>query len=133
MITVNGETIASLYIDKGYVVINREWKAGDQIVLSFDMPVEVVTADSRVMANAGKRAIQRGPLVYCVEEADNRDDFDRIALSPETTYQAEFRSSLLNGVTAVTATGNGRSFTLIPYYAWDNREAGKMKVWMDYK
>ncbi|MDR0750805.1 MAG: glycoside hydrolase family 127 protein [Tannerellaceae bacterium] len=132
-IAVNGEAIASPHTDKGYAVINREWKAGDQITLSFDMPVEVVAADLRVTANAGKRAIQRGPLVYCVEEADNRDGFDRIALAPETMYQAEFRPSLLGGVTAVTATGNDRSFTLIPYYAWDNREAGEMNVWMDYK
>ncbi|MDR1624264.1 MAG: glycoside hydrolase family 127 protein, partial [Tannerellaceae bacterium] len=103
MIAVNGETIASPHTDKGYAVIAREWKAGDRITLSFDMPVEVVAADPRVTANAGQRAIQRGPLVYCVEEADNRDGFDQIALSPETTYQAEFRPSLLNGVTTVTA------------------------------
>jgi DUF1680 family protein len=132
-IAVNGETIASPLTDKGYAVLNREWKAGDQITLSLDMPVEVVAADPRVAANAGKRAIRRGPLVYCVEEADNRDGFDRIALSPETTYQASFQPSLLGGVTTVTATGDDRSFTLIPYYAWDNREAGEMKVWMDYK
>jgi DUF1680 family protein len=131
-IAVNGETVASPVTDKGYAVLNREWKTGDRVTLSLDMPVEVIAADPRVKANAGKRAVQRGPLVYCAEEADNHDGFDRIALSPETTYQAEFQPSLLNGVTTVTATGNGRSFTLIPYYTWDNREAGEMKVWMDY-
>jgi DUF1680 family protein len=132
-IEVNGETIDSPHTDKGYAVLNREWKAGDRITLSFDMPVGVVSADPRVAADAGKRAIQRGPLVYCVEEADNRDGFDRIALSPETTCQAVFQPSLLGGVTTITATNNGHSFTLIPYYAWDNREAGRMEVWMDYK
>jgi DUF1680 family protein len=131
-IAVNGETVASPHTDKGYAILNREWKAGDRITLSLDMPVEVIAADPRVTANAGKRAIQRGPLVYCAEEADNRDGFDRIALSPETTYEAAYRPSFLNGVTAVTATNGDRSFTLIPYYAWDNREAGEMKVWMDY-
>jgi DUF1680 family protein len=96
------------------------------------MPVEAVTADPNVKENIGKRAVQRGPLVYCVEEADNKDGFDRIALLPDTKYQAAFQPSLLNGVITVTATGGDRTFTLIPYYAWDNREAGEMKVWIDY-
>jgi DUF1680 family protein len=96
------------------------------------MPVEVVAADPNVKENIGKRAIQRGPLVYCAEEADNKGTFDQIALSPETKYQATFQFSLLNGVTSVMATNGDRRFTLIPYYAWDNREAGKMKVWINY-
>ncbi|MDR1335548.1 MAG: glycoside hydrolase family 127 protein, partial [Tannerella sp.] len=132
-IAVNGETVASPHTDKGYAVLRREWKAGDRITLSLDMPVEIIAADPRVAANAGKRAIQRGPLVYCAEQADNRDAFDRIALSPETACQAVFQPALLGGVTTVTATDRDRSFTLIPYYAWDNREAGEMKVWIDYR
>ncbi|MDR1601631.1 MAG: glycoside hydrolase family 127 protein, partial [Tannerella sp.] len=108
------------------------WNANDRITLALDMPVEAVTADPNVKENIGKRAVQRGPLVYCVEEADNKDGFDRIALLPDTKYQAAFQPSLLNGVITVTATGGDRTFTLIPYYAWDNREAGEMKVWIDY-
>jgi DUF1680 family protein len=129
---VNGETVASPVVEKGYATLNRKWKADDRITLALDMPVEVVAADSRVRANTGKRAVQRGPLVYCVEETDNKDGFDQIALLPDTKYQAAFQPSLLNGVTAVTATNGDRTFTLIPYYAWDNREAGEMKVWIDY-
>ena len=131
-IEVNDERVVSPVTDRGYAVLERKWKAGDRITLSLDMPVEVVAADPRVAANTGKRAIQRGPLVYCAEEIDNRDGFDRVALSPETTYQAAFQPLLLNGVMTVTATDSNRSFTLIPYYAWDNREAGEMKVWLDY-
>jgi DUF1680 family protein len=132
-IVVNGETATSPVVEKGYIVLNREWNAGDRITVSFDMPVEVVAADARVQENVGKRAIQRGPLVYCVEEADGNEALDRIALSPETKYRVEFKPSLLNGVVTVTAMREDRSFTLIPYYAWDNREAGEMKVWLDYK
>jgi DUF1680 family protein len=132
-ITVNDEPVASPVIEKGYAVLNREWNAGDKIILSLDMPVEVVAADSRVKENAGKRAVRRGPLVYCVEEVDNKDCFNEIALSPETTYQATFQPSLLNGVATVTASNGDKSFTMIPYYAWDNRDAGEMKVWIDYK
>ncbi|MDR0699002.1 MAG: glycoside hydrolase family 127 protein [Tannerella sp.] len=132
-IIVNGETIASPVVEKGYVVLNRKWNAGDRITVAFDMPVEVVAADARVKEDLGKRAIQRGPLVYCVEEADSNEAFDQIALSPETMFRVEFQPSLLNGVTTVTAKRGDRSFTLIPYYAWDNREAGEMKVWLDYE
>jgi DUF1680 family protein len=132
-IAVNDETLASPVVDKGYAVLTRRWNVGDHVTLALDMPVEAVAADPNVKENTGKRAIRRGPLVYCAEEADNRDSFDQIALSPQTTYQSAFQPSLLNGVATVTATNGDRSFTLIPYYAWDNREAGEMKVWIDYK
>ncbi|MDR1341074.1 MAG: glycoside hydrolase family 127 protein [Prevotellaceae bacterium] len=131
-LALNGETLASPPVEKGYAVLKRKWKAGDRITLALDMPVEVVSADPHVRENIGKRAIQRGPLVYCVEEADNKEGFEQIALLPDTKYQAAFQDSLLNGITGVTATNGDRTFTLIPYYAWDNREAGKMKVWIDY-
>jgi DUF1680 family protein len=132
-IAVNGETVTSPVIEKGYAVLNREWNAGDKIILTLEMPVEVVAADSHVKENIGKRAIRRGPLVYCVEEIDNKDYFNEIALSPETTYQTTFQPSLLNGIATVTASNGDKSFTMIPYYAWDNRDAGEMKVWIDYK
>lgn len=131
-LAVNGETLASPVVEKGYAVLNREWQAGDRITLALDMPVEVVAADPHVKEDIGKRAIRRGPLVYCAEEADNTGAFDKIALSPETSYQVAFQPALLNGVTIVTATSGDKSFTLIPYYAWDNRDAGEMKVWIDY-
>jgi DUF1680 family protein len=132
IIDVNGETLVSPAIEKGYAVLNREWRAGDRITLTLNMPVEVVAADPRVSENVGKRALRRGPLVYCAEEVDNAGAFDQIAFSPETSYQATFQPSLLNGVIAVTAANGNKSFTLIPYYAWDNRQAGQMKVWIDY-
>ena len=68
-LSVNGNKVDST-TDKGYTVI-KEWKTGDLIVLNMDMPVEKVSADPRVRQNTGKRALQRGPLVYCLEETDN--------------------------------------------------------------
>jgi DUF1680 family protein len=132
-LAVNDKTQPSPVLKKGYLALDREWKAGDRITITLDMPVEIVAADPHVKEDIGKRAVQRGPLVYCVEEADNKNDFDLIALSPETAYQPTFQSSLLNGLTTITATNDNKTFTLIPYYAWDNREAGNMKVWIDYK
>ena len=97
------------------------------------MPVEVESADPLVTENIGKRAIQRGPLVYCAEETDNSAYFDQLTLASDTEYHTSFEAGLLNGVKTVNAKNEQQSITFIPYYAWDNREAGKMKVWIDYK
>lgn len=132
-ISVNGMKETSVQTDKGYAILARKWKEGDEIVLRMEMPVEVVAADPRVKEDIGKRAIQRGPLVYCIEETDNKADFNQIALTPETRFEASFTPSLLNGVTSIQATAADRRINLIPYYAWDNRESGQMKVWIDYR
>jgi DUF1680 family protein len=132
-IEVNGQKIDAPNLEKGYAVISRRWETGDRITLNFEMPVEVVEADRRVKENIGKRAIQRGPLVYCMEQADNPDDFDNLQLTPKMKFSNTFDSSLLNGVMRIQASDSGtREINLIPYYAWDNREAGEMKVWIDY-
>lgn len=129
---INGKKVKKLRIDKGYVVI-ADWNSGDNIELDFDMPVEVVKSDVRVKQNIGKRAIQRGPLVYCIEDAQNKDTIEGIYISPKTSFKTDFNVNLLNGVQQITAKDGKKTFTLIPYYAWDNMEAGNMKVWIDYK
>jgi DUF1680 family protein len=131
-VAVNGEIVTSPAVEKGYVTLNRVWKAGDEIGLSFDMPVEVIAADPRVKENVGKRAVQRGPLVYCMEEADNREDFGEIRFASDAVFTSAYEPDLLNGVVRITASSGNRTVTLIPYFAWDNREAGEMKVWIDY-
>lgn len=130
-LTINGEKQTTPVIEKGYVVLNKEWQKGDIIALTFEMPVEVIAADSRVKENVGKRAIQRGPLVYCIEEVDN-NDFADIMLSEETTFITNYTSELLNGITTIDGSANGKNVRLIPYYTWDNRDTGEMKVWIDY-
>jgi DUF1680 family protein len=132
-ISVNGRGIKAPVMDKGYAVLPGEWKQGDVVELSMDMPVEVVAADPRVKENIGKRTIRRGPLVYCAEETDNSKDFQQLQITPNTEYRTAFESTLLHGVTTVTATTDGNVIRLIPYYAWDNREAGEMVVWLKYK
>ena len=124
-VSVNGQVVEPT-VEKGYAVLEGKWKDGDVIDLEMDMPVEVVEADPRVKEDVGKRAVQRGPLVYCLEEADNPSDFDGITLSPDAPWEAGFDAGLLSGVVKIT---DGTA-TYIPYYAWDNRTAGKMKVWV---
>lgn len=129
-LSINGKRI-NVSEEKGYAVI-KDWKSQDVIALDMDMPVEIVAEDPHVKENFGKRAIQRGPLVYCMEEIDNPVYFDQIQLSPSTTFQTAFASDILNGIKTIKTNGRAQSATFIPYYAWDNRKAGKMRVWIPY-
>lgn len=131
-ISVNGDKQENYPIEMGYAVIAKEWREGDEISFSMDMPVEIVEADPRVKENIGKRAVQRGPLVYCMEEVDN-PEFDDLILTSDSKFSSSFNDSLLNGITVIEAVTNSKTIKLIPYYAWDNREPGQMKVWINYK
>ena len=125
LLAVNGVPVEPV-TDKGYAVLEGPWKDGDVIDFEMDMPVELVEADPRVKEDLGKRAIQRGPLVYCMEEQDNPVDFDGITINPDATWKATFEKDFLTGVVSIT---DGRAL-YIPYYTWDNRSPGKMKVWV---
>jgi DUF1680 family protein len=125
---VNGESIAP-EIDKGYAVIERRWRNGDTVSFSMDMSAEIVAADERVKEDEGLRAVQRGPLVYCMEEIDN-PSYDDIRLESSTRFDEVWEPGLLRGVVTLNAIAVGQPLKLIPYYAWDNREAGRMKVWI---
>lgn len=126
---INGQALAATKNESGYVTVTRRWQAGDRMELVLNMPVELVTADPRVTANRGKRAVQRGPLVYCLEEADHPGlNFSTAHLSPRTAWTIRERRELLNQVTVLETAG----LTFVPYYAWDNRAPGNMKVWIDW-
>ena len=133
-VAVNGSAV-SAPVEKGYVVLRSKWKDKDKIELVMTMPVEVVAADPRVKEDEGKRAVQRGPIVYCIEEVDNPEGFDNLALSEGMDFKLEKlpkRQWWGHEIMQISArTGEGE-MTLIPYFAWDNREAGKMKVWIPY-
>ena len=128
-IAVNGESV-EVPVEKGYAVVDRKWKGGDVVTLNFDMPVELVAADPRVKEDVGKRAVQRGPLVYCIEEVDNPMDFDSLKVAESATFDTDFVADKLGGIVEITAHSGEQTLRYIPYYAWDNREAGKMKVWV---
>lgn len=128
-LSVNGKTV-NVPVEKGYAVL-EQWKPGDAIVLALDMPVEKVKADPRVKQNVGKRAVQRGPLVYCVEKADNPWGLDLLRLDEGSMFEVTDAPDVLGGIKQIKLTEGGKEWTFIPYYAWDNREAGEMKVWID--
>ncbi|UVI30713.1 glycoside hydrolase family 127 protein [Paenibacillus spongiae] len=119
-------------VDNGYLVLDRHWMPGDNVILELDMPVGVVRSRPEVEANQGRLALQRGPIVYCMEQTDNPelscDDFTLAAREP---LSVEHREDLLGGVTVLRGkAAEGKSCLFIPYYAWDNREAGFMQVWV---
>ncbi|MCC3372094.1 glycoside hydrolase family 127 protein [Cohnella sp. REN36] len=131
---IGGESLfeAEALTDQGYLILDRKWSQGDSIVLELDMPVEVVRAREEVEANRGRLAIQRGPIVYCIEQADNPDlTYDTFTLSAREPLNIRYHPDLLGGVTVLMGKEeNGKPCLLIPYYAWDNREEGFMQVWI---
>jgi DUF1680 family protein len=138
---------------QGYIIIRRKWKNGDQVTIDLPMPVRRVEADSRIAADRGKVAIQRGPIIYCAEAADNTGSVLTVAIDSTTKFSGSFNPDLLNGVYSLTgtvsqynqipkqakpglsATGNAglasetTRLTLIPYFSWANRTPGEMAVW----
>ncbi|MFP3895947.1 MAG: glycoside hydrolase family 127 protein [Anaerolineales bacterium] len=138
-------------LERGYVMIERLWKPGDQIVLDLPMPVERVEAHPAVVENCGRVAIQRGPLVYCLEEVDNGPNLRDIVLPVDVELQAIFEEDLEGGVVvAIEGEAKRRDskewdgtlyqpassaletapIRAIPYYAWASRSPGEMLVWI---
>jgi len=126
---VNGK-IAETTLENGYAIIKANWKDGDTVSYIMDMPVEKMHADLRIKANEGLIAIQRGPLVYCAEEIDN-PNLSEAYISDEAVISTRFNEELLGGVEVLDVYNpDGTTLYMIPYYAWDNREAGRMEVWL---
>jgi DUF1680 family protein len=125
-LNVNGKP-ASIHLENGYAVINRKWTPGDVVELNLPMPVRRLTADERVEADRGRVALQRGPIVYCLEWPDNPGvNVRESVLADDTKLDAQFEPDLLNGVETVHAG----PLKAIPYYAWANRGKGAMEVWI---
>lgn len=127
---INGNRSGYDLVD-GYIVIDREWTKGDAIQLYFPMEVQKITADRRVEANAGKVALQRGPLVYCVEWTDYPDgNLDGLVLESTTKLSPSYDRSFPGRTITLTGIQNTGTFTAIPYFGWANRGPGDMKVWI---
>ncbi|HEY5405814.1 MAG TPA: glycoside hydrolase family 127 protein [Ginsengibacter sp.] len=145
-IYVNGEKV-SYTIQKGYAIINRTWKNGDKITIDFPMDVQKVTANQQVKADVGRFALQRGPVVYCLEGVDQKDSgVQSLMADTNSVISAVYKPDLLNGITELSLKGyetkkdsaqnissKEQTITAIPYYSWNNRGSGEMEVWIPYK
>jgi uncharacterized protein len=126
-IAINGQTVprAMMRTDHGFLRIRRRWRRGDIVRLDLPMRVERVVADDRVAEDRGRSAIQRGPIVYCLEGIDNGGHVLDRTLPLDAAMQHHFDPALLGGVEVISGGGA----TAVPYYAWNNRGRGEMTVW----
>ena len=108
------------------------WKPGDVLKLTLDMPIILRTAHPKVKGHAGKAALTRGPLVYCLESVDNPGvDIFITQLDPATLTET-FVPDLLGGTLKISGkTKDGAMLTFIPYYLWGNRGESQMTVWIN--
>ncbi len=111
----------------GYITLSGEKVNGKNIEIKFPMEVRMVETSDKVVENQGKLAMEYGPLVYAVEEIDNKRDVNELTLSKSYDFEVQMEVGLLEGVNTITSG----DFKAIPYYAWSNRGPGKMKVWLD--
>ena len=153
-VLANGQPLKIPIQPGKYVKIQRLWKSGDRVHLSFSMPIERVVCHPYVMENTDQVALRRGPLIYCVEQVDNPDcDVRSLMLPSNSPLEEGWMPNLLNGVTVIRGEAlaidaeefndhlyrlvtdvspkvRPTHFTAIPYYAWANREPGPMTVWI---
>lgn len=151
-VTCNGAPVdLAVSATSGYVRLSRTWDDGDVIVLELPMPVERVFAHPEIQADLGAVALRRGPIVYAFEQIDQSAPLHRLALPVDAALHARFEPDVLGGLTMVEAVGSALSLddwdvTLyrstprpavvpcliraVPYFAWDNREPGPMRVWI---
>ncbi len=128
-IQINGTKIKTSSIEKGYLRIERKWESSDRVSIDLAMPIEIVAPDPRVKANIGKCAIQRGPLIYCAEEVDNK--LLDISVGKDNRFKTISGTGVLEGMTLIETNSGSEKLIFVPYFSWDNRQAGKMKVWIE--
>ena len=145
---VKGKPVRKEALD-GYIHLPGPWMEGDQIDLTLDMPVRILRANPAVREDAGLVTLQRGPFIYCLEEADNGEGLHRLRLDTTRDIKAIWKEELLGGVMLLEAEGFRETeegwetlyeeervqeeravLRWIPYYAWANRGLGEMRVWV---
>lgn len=147
---LNGKAVGHRIV-KGYARVSRTWANSDRVELSLAMPIERVVAHPRVAEDAGKVALARGPLVYCLEQCDNAAPVRSLILPDKARLTARFDNKLLGGTVVIEGAGLAPTqagwkgklyrpadesalrparFRAIPYCLWDNRSPGPMTVWL---
>ena len=159
-VAVNGKAVEGAQAGQ-YLPIKRNWKSGDSVTLDFPITTEIIVSNPRVAEDAGRVAVQRGPIIFCMEQSDQPSGIHlsdvSFALTPKLSqeFQVEYKADLLDGVAVLRHDGmvyetpsaeqplyqptSGTSpktrkerLALIPYYAWANREPSPMQVWIPY-
>jgi hypothetical protein len=129
-LSVNGK--ATKYdLKAGFAQVTRTWKSGDTIALHLDMPVRRVVAHPAVDADSNRFALERGPLVYCAEGADNHGQVLDKVLSGPMRFATREEPHSLGGIVSISASTKtaAQELKCIPYYAWSHRGPNEMRVW----
>jgi uncharacterized protein len=142
---INGELNDIKRNDNGYISIDREWKKGDIVEWNLPMDTHKVVSNEKIVSNKNLVSVQRGPIMYCAEFADNEGKASNIIFNANNIFTGKFEPNLLNGVMTLTTNANVINFTnqeisttnkvikLVPYYARSNRGVGEMKLWFPTK
>ncbi|MGF7035985.1 DUF1680 family protein [Paenibacillus mucilaginosus] len=140
-------------VENGYAVVTRQWTAGDVVEWAPALQAQLTAAHPEIRANAGRAAIERGPLVYCLEETDNGSPLASLSIRPDTPLGSEYVTDLLGGAVVIEAEGFREEqdswqadmpyrplavrrpaepvkLKAVPYYLWGNRQPGEMTVWI---
>ena len=138
-IKVNGKPI-EYKIQNGYAVIKKLWKKGDKVTMNLPMTINKVIANQALKADIDKVALQRGPIIYTAEWADNDGKVSNLSIPSAALFTPKYKGNLLNGVTVlqgqslrIDSSNNSTKKVLIkfiPYYTWANRGKGEMQVWI---
>ena len=150
-VKLNGRVIKNVPVRKGYLAIRRQFKSGDVVELSLEMRPVKIAAHPGVVEDTGKIAIQRGPLVYCLEECDNSADVLAMAIPTSSELTERMDRKLFGGCVVIEGRGIVKSsarwanklyqpaartaqrkvkFKAVPYSLWCNRKPGRMTVWV---
>lgn len=146
---INGESVEiAAHNRSGYLHLEREWRTGDVVTLDFPMTVQRIRAHPHVVHDVGCVALQRGPLVFCVEQIDNGDQLGLLRLPQGTQLKARFDAALLGGTMVIEGAAerlqpaNSELYSTaepkvvpakikaVPYCLWNNRGEGEMRVWI---
>lgn len=145
-IKINGEAV-TYSTENGYAVITRKWKKGDEISMDLPMQVRRIESNEAVKEDRGRIALQYGPLVYCVEGADNANAVQGLIVPASTNFSTQFEPGLLGGINTIRfeapvvhisadgleAQTKRQQITAIPYFSWNNRGANPMQLWLPTK
>jgi len=118
----------SIELINGYATIRKTWEDGDMVELVLPMNVKKVVPHKNAKDIEGKVALERGPIVYCAEQADNSDGVLSRSVSVSSEFKPLYVSNELQGIVKLKSEDN---FTLVPYYSWGHRGLGEMAVWFD--
>lgn len=151
-ITSNGDAVKADKVEKGYAYVTRDWSEETELTVEFAMQAALVRANQKIHFDAGRVAIVRGPLVYCLEEADNGKYLNEIAVDPKAPLVEGKGEGILDDCVTLETRGVRNEYTdtgelylpfreqtkeitvkAVPYFLWNNRAPGEMRVWMRAK